>query len=255
MLIDTHTHLGFDQYDSDRDGVVRRALNEGVGRIIDIGTGLEASRRSVVLSQEHGAVYAAVGFHPHHAKDMTPSAFVELRRLAQEEKVVAIGEIGLDFYRNLSPGDVQREAFRRQIGLARELGLAIVVHDRQAHHQVVSILEEEKAAEVGGVIHCFSGDLEMAKWAMDNNFLLSFTGTITFGNSKSLKMVRSLPLESLLLETDCPFMAPVPFRGKRNEPAYVKFVAQKLAEDGRLTLEGVAEVTTRNAKRLFGLDL
>lgn len=254
-LVDTHAHLNLSYYDGDRDEVVQRALAEGVVRIIDIGTDLETSWRAVALSQKYESVYIAVGLHPHHAKGLTSSALDELRKLGQEPKVVAIGEIGLDFYRNLSPREMQREAFRCQIQLAKELGLPIIVHNRQAHDEVRSILEGERAYEVGGVIHCFSGDLEMARWAVDHGFFLSFTGTITFKDSESLRVAKSMPLDSILLETDCPFMAPVPFRGRRNEPAYVKFVAQHLAQDGQLSLEEVAEATTGNAGRLFDLGL
>jgi len=177
-----------------------------------------------------------------------------LRKLCRNGKVKACGEMGLDFYRNLSPRDIQLKRFREQIGLAKELGLPIVVHDREAHEETLEILRSEEAEECGGIIHCFSGDYEMAKACMDMGFYISIPGTITFKNAEGFReIVKRIPLDSLLLETDSPFLTPDPLRGKRNEPTYVRYAAQKVAEVKKVSLEKVAEITTENALRVYRL--
>lgn len=254
MLIDTHAHLDFSQFKHDRDTVIARALDAGVTKIINVGTDLASSEKSVAFARHYPAIYAVVGIHPHDAKTLTPKALKRLSKLAANEKVVAIGEVGLDFYRDLSPRDLQRVAFRQQIRLAIELAMPVVVHDRDAHTEVLRILREERAYHVGGVLHCFSGDLRMAHEGLEMGFLISFAGPITYGGEKKQAIAGEIPLESILVETDCPFLTPVPHRGKRNEPAYVRFVAEKIAEIRGLSLEEVAEATSRNAARLFGLE-
>ena len=254
MLIDSHAHLDFSQFKSDRDEVMARALDTGITQIINVGTDLASSEASVSLAQRYPSVYATVGIHPHDAKTLTSEALNRLVQLASDEKVVAIGEIGLDFYRNLSPRHQQREAFRQQIRLAIELDMPVVVHDREAHAEVLKILQEEQAHRVGGVLHCFSGDLEMARGGLEMGFLISFAGPITYAGEKKQAVAAQIPLERILVETDCPFLTPVPHRGRRNEPAYVRYVAEKIAEIRGIGFEEVAEATSENARRVFGFS-
>jgi len=255
MLIDSHAHLSMPQFDRDRDEVIRRAAEAGVELIFTVGTDLKDWPKALEIARGSDGVFAIIGIHPHHAKEVTEKAYSDLRTLSQDEKVRALGEIGLDFYRNLSPRDVQVARFREQIHLARELNLPIVVHARGAHGEVLTILREEGAGEIGGVFHCFSGDYGMARACLDLGFLVSIPGTITFKNSEDLRnTIRKIPLDRILVETDCPFLAPVPVRGKRNEPAYVKFTALKLAEVRKSTFDKVARITTENAKRVFRLN-
>jgi len=255
MLIDSHAHLDFSQFDDDRDAAVRRAQRAGLAAIVNVGTDLDSSGRSVDLAGRHSMVYAAVGIHPHDARTLSPEALDRLAGLAAGEKVVAVGEIGLDFYRDLSPRDVQRDAFRRQIRLAIELDLPVIIHDRDAHEETVQILREEEAHRVGGVLHCFSGDPDMAWEGIAMGFLIAFGGPITYGGKKKQEIARQIPLDKILVETDCPFLTPVPHRGKRNEPAYVTYVAERLARLRGIGFEEAAAATSENATRLFGLTL
>jgi len=262
-LIDTHAHLDFPQFNGDREEAIERALAAGVGIIINVGADLASSRAAIALAEAHPQVYAAVGIHPHDAKTLTDEVLEELRELAHHPKVVAIGEIGLDFYRDLSPRDEQRRAFEGQLALASQVGKPVIIHDRQAHDEVTNILR--RWAEGGhqpsatshkpaGVMHCFSGDLKMAQRCMDMGFYISIAGPVTFKNARHLpEIVHQLPLERLLVETDCPYLAPHPHRGRRNEPAYVRLIAQKVAEIKEVPLEMVARVTADNARELFGL--
>lgn len=270
-LIDTHAHLDFPQFDGDREEAIERALLAGVGIIINVGIDLASSRRAIALAEQYPQVYAAVGIHPHDAKMLSDEVLEELRELAQHPEVVAIGEIGLDFYRDLSPRDEQRRAFERQLTLASEVGKPVVIHDRQAHKEAMAILRRWACPERGrrvesshqppatghklaGVMHCFSGNLEMAQRCMDMGFYISVAGPLTFKNARRLpEIVRQLPLERLLVETDSPYLAPHPHRGRRNEPAYVKLVAQKVAEIKGVPLEAAARVTADNARELFRL--
>ncbi|MFQ6092368.1 MAG: TatD family hydrolase [bacterium] len=255
MFIDTHAHLDFRQYDGDREQVIDRAIKNGLIAIITVGIDLETSLASVDLAEEHEAIFAAVGFHPHEAERLDTVALTKLTALAKHEKVVAIGEIGLDYYRDLAPRAIQKEAFRRQIRLAKRLNLPVVIHIRQAYEDAMDILDEERASEVGGVFHCFSGDEFAAMWATEEGFFLSFTGAVTFARSRALRIASSVTADALLLETDSPFLAPVPYRGKRNEPAYLRKIAEKLAEARRTTVEKIADSTTLNAKNLFRLNV
>jgi len=252
MLIDSHAHLNMPEFDKDRNEVIQRAHDNGIDYILTVGIDIKACLQAISLSEEFECIYAIVGIHPHNAKDIDEGTYNILRKLTKHDKVCALGEIGLDFFRNLSPQDVQIKRFRELIGLARELKLPIVVHDRNAHQKTLSILKEEKAFEVGGVIHCFSGDYEMASKCLDMGFYISIPGTITFNKATSLQeVVRGIPLDRMLIETDSPFLTPVPFRGKRNEPSYVSYVADKIAQIKHLDFEEVAAVTSRNAKTLF----
>ncbi|RAV08492.1 TatD family hydrolase [Paenibacillus contaminans] len=254
MLTDTHTHLNAEQFDEDRTEAIKRAQEAGVTRIVNIGINREYIPSSIALAEQYDFIYTTVGWHPVDAIDMMPGDLEWLEELSKHEKVVAIGEIGLDYHWDKSPKDVQQRVFREQIRLARKVGLPIVIHNRDAHHDVLQILKEEKAAEVGGIMHCFSGSWETAKQCIDMNFHISFGGPVTFKNAKQPKEVLAqVPLDRLLLETDSPYLTPHPYRGKRNETAYVRLVAETAAEIRGMSLEEIAEVTTANAIRLFGL--
>ena len=253
MLIDTHTHLDDARYDGDRDAMIDRARQAGVERFVTIGCDLATSRAAVALADQHQSVYASIGVHPHEVKHISEGWYDEFRRLARNQKIVAYGEIGLDYHYNHSSPTDQRERFREQIQLARELHLPIIIHTREAQDDTITILKEEKASEVGGVFHCFSGDAWLAKDALDLGFYLSFSGILTFQNATMLRdIAKHTPLDRLLVETDCPYLTPVPHRGKRNEPAYVAFVAKQLAAlHPELSQEQIEQRTTENAKRLF----
>ena len=261
VLIDSHAHLDFPQFDADRSNVIDRAGAAGVQAIVNVGADLASSRRAVALAAKHDSIYAAVGMHPHDAKKLDGAALAELRELAQQPKVVAVGEIGLDFYRDLSPRDVQRRAFQAQLAWATRVGKPVIIHDREAHDEIMQILSNWAADLKGtqlagrlGVLHTFSGDLSMAERAMDMGFYISISGPVTYKNARQLAdLVRTLPLERLLVETDCPYLTPHPHRGKRNEPAYVRLVAERIAALRGIPLEDVAVATTANARRLFGL--
>jgi len=260
-LVDTHAHLDFSKFDTDRPAVVERARAAGVATIVNVGTDLVSSRRAVDLANEYEAVYAAVGVHPHGAKKLDGETLGELRELAQRPKVVAIGEIGLDYYRNLSPPEAQRRAFQAQLAWAAKLGKPVIIHDRDAHDEILEALTKWAAgldnpglAGRLGVLHTFSGDLEMAERAIDLGFYISISGPVTYQNARQLpEIVRALPLDRLLVETDCPFLAPEPYRGKRNEPAYTRLVAECIAELKGVSFDHLARATTANARRLFGL--
>lgn len=256
MLIDSHAHLDDARYDGDREAVIARAQQAGVDTFITIGCDLATSHAAVELADRYPFVYASVGVHPHEVKHIGDDWYDELRRLAKQPKVVAYGEIGLDYHYNYSPPKLQRDRFREQVSLARELALPIVIHTREAQEDTIAILKEERAQEAGGVFHCFSGDAWLAKDALDLGFFLSFSGVITFQNATMLRdIVKTVPMDRLLIETDCPYLTPVPHRGKRNEPAYVRQVAEKIAEikggTTPVTVEDIGRITSQNARRLF----
>lgn len=254
MLFDTHAHLNAEQFADDQDEVIRRAKENGVDKIVNVGFNRETIPSSLALAEKYDFIYTAVGWHPQDAKDMREEDFDWLRDLSKHEKVIAIGEIGLDYYWDTSPKDVQQKIFRQQIQLAKELNLPIIIHDREAHQDIVDILRQEKASEVGGIMHCFSGSLEMAKECLDMNFYISFGGPVTFKNAKKPKEVaKQVPLERLLMETDCPYLTPEPFRGKRNESSYVKYVAEAIAQLREMETEELVKVTYHNAMNLFRL--
>ncbi len=254
-LIDTHAHLDNEQFDQDRETVIANAQANGISHILSVGCDLASSHTNIALAESHPNIFAAVGIHPHDAAEADDAGILELKTMiGNSQRIVAVGEIGLDFYRDRSPRNVQRQAFRKQIALAREVNLPIIVHDRDAHDEVMHILVEEKASDVGGVLHCFSGDTSMAKACLDLGFYLSFPGTITYPkNEAAREVVRNIPIDRLLVETDCPYLTPSPFRGRRNEPAHVRYTAEMVAEIKGLTVEDVARITTLNAFRLFGI--
>ncbi len=254
MLTDSHTHLNAEQFNEDQDEVIQRALDAGVTRIVNVGFNRETIPSSIALAERYDFIYSTVGWHPVDAIDMMPGDLEWIEELCKHEKVVAIGEIGLDYYWDKSPKDVQQRVFREQIRLARKLKMPIVIHNRDAHQDILHILKEEKAEEVGGIMHCFSGSWETAKQCLDMNLHISFGGPVTFKNAKQPKEVLAqVPLDRLLIETDAPYLTPHPFRGKRNETGYVRLVAETAAEIRGMTLEEIAEITTNNAIRLLGL--
>jgi len=253
MLIDTHAHLDLPEFKSDQEAVIERARANGVEKIITIGIGLKECRKALEIARKHSFISAVIGIHPHNASKLDLDALDFLEKNAGDPNVVALGEMGLDFFRNRSPKEDQIRAFRAQLDLAESLSLPVVIHDREAHDKTMEILREEKPPQ-GGVLHCFSGDAKMAQDCIDMGFLISIPGTVTFKNAAQLhEVVRQVPLEHLLVETDCPFLTPVPHRGKRNEPAYVRFVAEKVAELKKTSIEEVIEHTGANACRLFNL--
>ncbi|KEP25210.1 TatD family hydrolase [Bacillus zhangzhouensis] len=255
MLFDTHAHLNAEQYNEDLEQVIERAKSEKVENIVVVGFDRPTITRAMELIEEYDFIYAAIGWHPVDAIDMTDEDLAWIKELSQHEKVVAIGEMGLDYYWDKSPKEVQKEVFRRQIALAKEVNLPIIIHNRDATEDVVTILKEEGAADVGGIMHCFTGSLEIAKACMEMNFYISFGGPVTFKNAKKPKeVVKDIPSDRLLIETDCPYLTPAPFRGKRNEPSYVKYIVEQIAELREMSFEELAELTTENAKKVFRIN-
>jgi len=252
MFVDTHCHLDFPEFDSDRDEVILRAKNQSIDYIINIGSSIEGSRRSLELAGLYDFIYAAVGCHPHEADRFDEKAYGILKELAKEKKVVAIGEIGLDYYKHYSGIENQKALFISLLKLAKELNLPLVIHNRQAQEDTLKILKE--AMPVRAVVHCFSGDEVFLKECLKSGFFISFTCNITYRKAENLRALAEItPLDRLLLETDAPFLPPEGFRGKRNEPAYVRFLAQEIAIIKKISIEEVANVTTKNAKIFFNL--
>jgi TatD DNase family protein len=253
-LFDTHAHLDDKKYDQDREEMLKRAQAKGIQYIVNVGYDLASSQRSIRLAEQFAFIYAAVGIHPHDAGEATEQSFGKLRKLAEHPKVVAVGEMGLDYFRDLSPRDIQQQVFRRQLVLAREIGKPVIIHDREAHGDIMNILKEEQAGQIGGILHCFSGSWEMAEQCLEMGFYLSFAGPVTFNNARKLvEIAAKVPLNRLLIETDAPYLTPEPFRGKRNESAHVALVAEKIASVRKITLEELAEATTSNGLRVFKL--
>jgi len=250
-LIDSHTHLDFPQFDTDRGAVIARAREAGLAAILNVGADLPSSRAAVALAEQYDFIYAAVGVHPHDARTVTPAVLDELRALARHPKVVAVGEIGLDYYRDLSPRPVQRQVFADQLALATELALPVVIHSREAYDDVLAALRGWKGA---GVIHSYSAGLERLEEVLALGFFASISGPVTFRRAHRLRAVAAaVPLERLLVETDCPYLTPVPYRGRRNEPAYVRYVAEAVARARGISDEALARATADNARRLFDI--
>jgi len=254
MLIDTHTHLDSHQFDEDRAEVIERARAAGVHKLINIGFNRETIPTTIELAEKYEFIYAVVGWHPVDSIDMREEDLAWIASLCDHEKVVAIGEIGLDYHWDTSPKETQQKVFRQQIQLAKQKKMPIVIHNRDAHEDIVRILKEENAQEVGGVMHCFSGSWETAKKCLDMNFYISFGGPVTFKNARVPKEVLAkVPLDRLLIETDSPYLAPHPFRGKRNESSYVQLVAETAAEITGKTLEEISKISTENALTCFSI--
>ncbi len=255
FLIDSHTHLDFRQFDADREDVIYRAKEANVKAMITIGTDPATSREAIKIAEKHTNIFAAIGIHPHDAAEASEDDIRELKEFLQHDKVVAIGEVGLDFYRNISTPDVQRKMLRMFLGWSQESGLPLIIHTRDADEEILAVIREQGKSGWHGVFHCFAGDQYMADEVLEMGFHISFTGNITFKNYHKLDVVTHVPLEKLLVETDCPFLTPVPHRGKRNEPAFVHFVAQKIAEIKGVSTNEVAHITTANAVNLFNLNI
>lgn len=251
MLFDTHCHIDMPQFDEDREDVLKRADEADIKYFIDPGSDRAGNLKSLELSSKHPNIYSAVGIHPHDAKTLDDALFAELKEWVGRDKVVAVGEIGLDYHYLRTPKGAQIDAFRRQISLAKEVGLPIIVHSREAKNDTLRILREE-IDDITGVFHCFSGDVAMAKKAMELGFYISIAGPVTFKNVKHLReVVKFIPDEFLLIETDAPYLTPVPLRGERNEPSFIVNTAEVIAELRGITLADLARITTHNAKRLF----
>lgn len=259
-LIDTHAHLHDAKFDADREAVIERMREAGVAAVVTIGTDLPASRAAVELAARHPDIWATVGVDPHEAASFNAETLAELRDLARSPHVVAIGEIGLDYYWDKAPRPVQAQVFEQQLALALELGLPVVIHNREAHADTLTMLRAWatdhpwQGRRPLGVLHCFSGDVAMALEAAELGFLISLAGPVTFKNAKKpVAVAREVPLNALVIETDAPYLSPHPHRGQRNEPARVRLVAERIAEIRGIPFEVVAQATTANARALFGL--
>lgn len=252
MFIDTHAHLDFPKYDSDRDEVISRAREGGIDYIVNVGSTLEGSRRSVELSRKYEFIYHAIAIHPHYAGKVDKQGLKELEELASSSEVRAIGETGLDYCKNLSSPEAQEELFRYCINLARKFNLPLIIHSRDSAEDTLRILKEENAHDLRGVLHCFSYPWSVAEKILEMGFYISVAGQLTFPTSSALRdTVKRIPVERMLLETDCPFLAPQKFRGKRNEPLYVKYIAEELSCIYGKSIEEIARITSQNAKELF----
>lgn len=253
QLIDTHVHLHWSSFDADRDAVIARAEDAGVVAIVTLATDLASSHRAIELAGRYPIVYAGVGIHPTDVAKATPEQLQEVAELSRHPKVVAIGEIGMDFYWDTSTAALQERFFRAQLEFAAETDLPVVIHNRRAGEAIWSVLEQVPELSLRGVFHCFSEDVSYAQRVLERGFHISFAGNLTYKKNAPVDAARAIPLERLLLETDSPFIPPVPFRGRRNEPAHVKLIAEKHAQIRALPVETVCQVTTDNACRLFAL--
>ena len=251
MLIDSHAHIQLSQFNHDRDAMLKRARDASVSRILVIGFDMETSLGAVELAEEHTHIYATVGMHPHDAKDLTLDTLKTFRELAVHPKVIALGEMGLDYYRNLSPRPVQKKAFEKQLDLAEEMQMPIVIHNRDAYMDILPILEARQG-KIQGVLHCFTGDVELMHRSLAIGFHIGIGGIVTYPNAKDVQAVaQEVPADKLLIETDCPWLTPQFRRGKRNESAYVRAVAEKIAELRGTSVETIGGTTTRNFQKLF----
>jgi TatD DNase family protein len=255
MLVDSHAHLDLPEFGPDLPRVIQRATESGVTTILTVGIEPASCRKALEIAEAYPHIFAIIGIHPHNAAEVGEKDLADLQDLARHPKVRAWGEIGLDFYRNLSPPAIQKERFRQQIQIGKELGLPLVIHSRSATQETIAILQEEGVGEQGGVIHCFSGDEETAQIYLDMGFVVSIPGVITFNKAQGLReVVKGLPPEGFIIETDAPFLAPVPYRGKRNEPAFVRYTAETIARIRGQDISEVAANTTANARRVFNIN-
>lgn len=254
MLIDSHTHIQVSQFDHDRKEMLQRAVEAGVTHILIIGINLETSLAAVELAEKNNHLYATVGMHPHNAVDFTSEILSTYRDLLRHPKVIALGEIGLDYYRDLSPRNTQKDVFEKQLDLAEETGMPIVIHNRDAYDDILPILEKRKG-QLRGVLHCFTGDVELLQKSLEIGFHIGIGGIVTYPKATDVQLVaKEVPIDRLLIETDCPWLTPQFRRGKRNEPAYVRAVAEKIAELRNTSVEVVSEMTSGNFFSLFGDD-
>lgn len=254
LLFDTHMHVNADQFKDDKEEVVQRAFDTGVKYMVVVGFDRTTIPLAMEIAEQYETIYAAIGWHPVDAIDMTDSDLEWIRELSSHPKVVAIGETGLDYHWDKSSKTVQDEVFRKQIRLAKEVNMPIIIHNREATEDIIKVLQEEDAQQVGGIMHCYNDDVRYVPSCLDMNFYISLGGTVTFKNAPLPKEVAvQVPIDRLLIETDSPFLAPHPNRGKRNEPSYVKLVAEKVAELRDMSLEEIGKKTTENAFRLFRL--
>ncbi len=252
MLIDSHAHLDDERFDRDRERLIESLRENGIDLVINPGDDLQSSIKAVALAEKYENIYAAVGVHPHAAKEMDDATIGILKSFTNREKVIAIGEIGLDYYYDNSPRNIQRQRFIEQLNLAKEVHLPVIIHSRSAAGETFEILKEAQDGNLEGVLHCYSGSVEMAIEYIKLGFYISIAGPITFKNSKVAKeVVKAVPLDKLLIETDSPYLTPEPYRGKRNEPIYVRYVAGTIAEVKGLSFEEIAKATAENAKKLF----
>jgi len=253
MFIDTHAHLTMPEY-NDLNDVLARAREAKIEAIVNASFDLGSSEGSLKLAQEHDFIYAAIGIHPHDADKVNEASMSEIRSMANNKKVVAIGETGLDYHYHKETKDLQIEAFRKFLRLARELNKPVIVHCREAQEDTIKVMKEENKGDLRGVFHCFAGDDELIDFAKEIGFYISFTGTVTFKKAHQVREnVQKTPIEMLLLETDCPYLAPEPYRGKRNEPSYIPIMARAIADLKRIPIEELAAATTKNARRLFSI--
>ncbi len=253
-FIDTHSHIDFEDFQEDFAGVISGCKEVGVDKIIIPGVTIQDTQRIIDLADAYTEVFATVGVHPSEAKTWNENSYDYLKKVAQNNKVVGIGEIGLDYYWDKSFNDVQKEVLRAQIELAKDLKKPIVIHDREAHQDTFNILKETNAQEVGVVMHCFSGSVEFMQECVKEGFYISLGGVVTFKNAvKPKEVAKAVPLDRLMLETDAPYLAPVPYRGKTNSPIYIPVIAQFIAELRGISVEEVAQITTENAKSFFGI--
>lgn len=253
-IFDTHAHYDDEAFDNDREKVINEIEEKGVIGVLNCGASIEGARQSARLADKYKMFYAAVGIHPEHADELTEETLKELEELAKNPKVKAIGEIGLDYYWDENPSkDVQKEAFRKQMKLAEKLELPVVIHDREAHQDTLEIIKE--FPKVIGVVHCFSGSVEFAKECVKLGYYIGITGVVTFKNARKLiEVCENISLDRLLVETDCPYMAPVPFRGKRNQSSYIEYMVEKLSEIKEIKAEDLNRVLLNNTERLFKVD-
>ncbi|KOA18939.1 putative deoxyribonuclease YcfH [Clostridium homopropionicum DSM 5847] len=251
MIFDSHAHYDDDSFNEDREEVLKELMENGIVGVLNCGASLDGARTSLKLAMENPIFYAAVGIHPENADELTEEAYEEIKNMASNPKVKAIGEIGLDYYwEENPPKDVQKSAFRKQMELARELNLPVVIHDREAHKDTLDIIKE--FPEVTGVLHCFSGSVEFARECLKLGYYIGFTGVVTFKNAKkALEVVKEIPLDRLLVETDCPYMAPTPYRGKRNRSEYIKYIIDKISEIKGIPVHELEYITINNAKNLL----
>jgi len=252
MFFDTHTHLDDEKFDTDRDELIASLKNEGLSLAVNIGANLETSQNSIALAEKYDFIYAAVGVHPNDTGDMTDEDLQKIEEMAKHERVVAIGEIGLDYHYDEPDAETQKEWFRKQLLLAKKMNMPYIIHDRDAHADTLEIIKE--IGYFNGVMHCFSGSSEMARQVTDLGMYVSIAGQVTFKNAPKVQAVAmSVPLDKLLIETDSPYLTPEPFRGKRNNSAYVKYTAKKIAELRGMTVEEIAKITMENGKRFYNI--